>query len=74
MSPAMRTLGIDKLPAAERIVLLQDIWDSLVDEEAVPEVTEAQKRDLDRRLARLDAHPENVLTWEQIKESILRGR
>ena len=74
MSPAMKTLGIDKLPAAERITLLQDIWDSLVEEQAIPEVTEAQKRDLDRRIAELDANPENVLTWEQIKESILRGR
>ena len=74
MSPAMQSLGIDKLPAEERLVLLQDIWDSLVDEQATPKVTEAQKRDLDRRIAELDANPENVLTWEQIKESILRGR
>ena len=74
MSPTMKVLGIDRLPASERITLLQDIWDSLVDEQAIPGLTEPQKHELDRRIADLDAHPENVLTWEQIKESILRGR
>ena len=74
MSHAIKALGIDKLPAAERIILLQDIWESLVDEQAIPDLTDSQKRDLDRRIADLDANPGDVLTWEQIKESILRGR
>jgi putative addiction module component (TIGR02574 family) len=74
MSPTMKTHGIDNLPSPERIILLQDIWDSLVDEQAIPELRKPQKHELDRRIADLDAHPENVLTWEQIKESILRGR
>ena len=70
MSPTMKALGIDKLPAAERLTLLQDIWDSLIDEQAIPELTEPQKHELDRRIAELDVHPENVLTWEQLEESL----
>lgn len=73
MSPMMKALGIDALSAADRLVLLQEIWDSLA---ATPEqipVTESQKQDLDRRLAELDADPGIGLTWEEIKARV-RGK
>ena len=37
------------------------------------ELTTEQKRELDRRIADLDAQPDNVLTWEEIKARV-RGR
>lgn len=43
-------------------------------EQSNPEVPGAQKHDLVRRIAELDANPENVLTWEQIREAVLKGR
>lgn len=68
--PTMQSLGIDKLSIAERIALVQEIWDSIPNTtEAIP-LTEAQKQLFDRRRAELDANPANVLTWEQIKAHI----
>jgi putative addiction module component (TIGR02574 family) len=66
----MKDLGIDQLSAAERMALVQEIWDSIAaSPEKVP-ITEVQKQELDRRLANLDANPGNVLTWEDIKARV----
>jgi len=74
MSSLMQALGIDRLSVAERITLVQEIWDSIA---ATPEqvpLTEEQKKELDRRIADLDANPNNVLTWEQIKAHVRGGK
>jgi putative addiction module component (TIGR02574 family) len=57
----------------ERIVLVQAIWDSIAAETDPVHLTEPQKRELDRRIAKLDANPQNVRTWEEIKDHV-RGR
>jgi putative addiction module component (TIGR02574 family) len=57
----------------ERIALVQAIWDSIAAETDPIDLTEPQKRELDRRIAELDANPQNVLTWEEIKAHV-RGR
>ena len=73
MTPTMKDLGIDHLSVAERIVLVQEIWDSIaVNPQSVP-LAEDLKQVLDRRRADLDANPKDVLTWEEIKARI-RGR
>jgi putative addiction module component (TIGR02574 family) len=54
MAVTMKSLGIDQLSIADRIALVQEIWDSIA---ATPEevpLTEAQKREFDRRLAELN--------------------
>ena len=62
----MKDLGIDRLSIADRIALVQEIWDSIAaNPESVP-LTEDLKHELDRRLADLDANPNDVLTWEEI--------
>lgn len=67
MSSTMKTLGIDRLSIAERIDLVQEIWDSIA---ATPEqvpLTDAQRQEIDRRLAAHDANPQNVIPWEVVK-------
>jgi putative addiction module component (TIGR02574 family) len=70
----MKDFGIDRLSVADRLALLEEIWESIA---ATPEelpLTEEQKRLLDRRLAELDANPENVLSWEEIKAHVRNDR
>lgn len=74
MSSAMIAMGIDKLSVPERISLVQDIWDSIPDDEQPVELSELQKSTLQSRLAELDADPTNVLTWEQIKARVRAGK
>ena len=56
----------------DRIALVQAIWDSIADEADAFPVTEEQQRELDRRIAELDANPKNVLTWEEFKARLQR--
>ena len=59
-----------KLSVAERIEIVEAIWDSITaSPESLP-VTAAQKRELDRRLAEHRTNPEAGKTWEEIRDSL----
>ncbi|MDQ2730595.1 MAG: addiction module protein [Armatimonadota bacterium] len=65
------TMGqIEQLSVDDRIRLLQAIWNSIATEDRELGLTDEQKELLDRRMADLDAAPENVITWETIKERV----
>lgn len=55
----------------EQIALVEAIWDGIVSRGAVPLLTEAQKAELDRRLADHLANPEDVLIWSDAKAAAL---
>ncbi|MHC5734003.1 addiction module protein [Nostoc sp.] len=61
---------IATLSVEDRIRIVQAIWDSIAAEQVYPDLTDAQKQELDRRTAEYDSNPDNVLTWEEIKASI----
>lgn len=67
MSPRMKAFGIDRLSVAERIVLVEEIWDSIADDEASIPLTEAQQRDLECRIAAYKANPTAGSSWEDVK-------
>jgi putative addiction module component (TIGR02574 family) len=62
------------LAVEERIQLAQDIWDSVAADPTHPHPTEDQKRELERRIADLDANPKNVLTCEEVRAAQHRRR
>jgi putative addiction module component (TIGR02574 family) len=62
-----------RLPAAERLELLEELWDSLDDDEPALVLTDAQREDLRRRLAEADADPTGGSPWEEVRKRI-RGR
>jgi putative addiction module component (TIGR02574 family) len=69
----MKAFGLDKPSADERLSLLEEIWDSLVETpEAVP-ITDAQKADLQRRLDAYQGNPKAGSPWEEVKAR-LQGR
>jgi len=67
MSTSLKSLGIDRLSVEERLALVEELWDSIA--AAVP-LTDAQRIELDRRLAEHEAHPDDVVSWEDVKASI----
>jgi putative addiction module component (TIGR02574 family) len=67
MSPALKALGIDRLSAAERIALAQEILDSVVAEQPPAPLSEAKRQELERRLAAHEADPSDVVPWEQVE-------
>jgi putative addiction module component (TIGR02574 family) len=71
MAPTLQALGIDRLSIEDRIVLATAIWDSIAAEPHPPLLTEAQRLELERRLADHAANPDDVIPWEQIKTEAL---
>ena len=63
-------LDIAKLSVAERIQLAEDLWDSVSAETADLPLTEAQKAELDRRIADLERDPQAGESWEVVRERI----
>ena len=67
MSPTLKALGIDQLSPAQKILLVEDIWDSIASDAEQAPLTEAQKQDLQRRLAAYEANPKSGSSWEEVK-------
>lgn len=63
--PAM---DIERLSPAERLDLIERLWDSL-SEDDVP-VTDAQRRELERRLDALDREGPIGVPWEQLRDEL----
>jgi putative addiction module component (TIGR02574 family) len=65
-----RAADILELSVAERIQIVEDIWDSIA---AVPEavpLSEDQKNELDRRLEAYHLNPEAGSPWSEVRERI----
>lgn len=72
MTPTMKDLGIDRLSAEQRVALALEIWESLGDDGPMSRLTDAQRSELARRDAELDADPGIALTWEQVRSRVER--
>lgn len=56
-----------KLGRAERLQLVEDLWESLAQDGAAMPVSDEQRDELRRRKERFRQHPESGLSWEQVK-------
>ena len=70
MSSLLASLGIDRLNPAERLRLISEIWDSLP-EQLPPDLTDEQDRELDRRIALMDADPGALRPWAEVEARVL---
>lgn len=64
-----RHLSID-----ERLQLVEDIWDSIAQDanlraEALP-LSNAQRAELERRVADADANPDEGIPWEKVRSDL----
>jgi putative addiction module component (TIGR02574 family) len=66
LPPEIRGLSVP-----ERVALVEQIWDSIVEDEAKFQLTDAQKAELDRRLARRKSSTSPGLDWAEVKARIL---
>lgn len=71
MTPTLQELGLDQLPAEDRLAVAEAIWDSVAREIEASPVPPAQLAELERRLADSIARPDAVTPWEVIKARAL---
>lgn len=70
----LHELGIDKLTVDERLDLIGQIWDSIVDSESPVAVPEHHRAELERRLAEADENPSPGVPWEELRVRLLGPR
>ena len=61
---------IGKLPVEDQIVLVQQVWDAIADSDTPLDLTDAQKAEISRRSAELDANPDLAIPWDEVKRSL----
>lgn len=61
----IKTLSVD-----DRIRLVEAIWQDIEGERQEVRLSEAQLRHLDRRIAAYEASPDDVLPWDEVRDSL----
>lgn len=61
---------IKKLSVSERILIVEDIWDSIVYSNENLPVTDRQKEELDKRLVSYSKNPSEGSSWNEVKNRI----
>ena len=63
-----------RLPVAERIRIVEAIWDSIADSPEALDLSDEQKAELDRRLEGLEKNPDACSPWSEVRDRVWRGR
>jgi len=61
---------ISSLSAAEKAELLDTVWESLEADSA--SLTDAQRAELDHRIARHEHNPSDVIPWQQVRAGLFK--
>jgi putative addiction module component (TIGR02574 family) len=67
-------IDINKLSPEERLDLIEELWDSLSEDPANIPLTNAQAKELDRRLEEMDSDSSLGIPWETVLARIRRGK
>jgi len=57
-----------KLGRAERLQLVEDLWDSIAQEDTALPLPDWQRDELRRRKERFAQHPASGRTWDEVKQ------
>ena len=64
-------MEIQSLTVSERIILAEALWDSVTADDVDIDVTAAQRKELDRRLAAFEIDQDIGVPWSAVKARIL---
>jgi putative addiction module component (TIGR02574 family) len=63
-----------KLSESQRILLVEQIWDTLAEKQQAPALTPPQTAELDRRLTRLEQTGPTGSSWEDVKQRLKKRK
>jgi putative addiction module component (TIGR02574 family) len=61
---------LKKFSTAEKILILEELWDSIAPEQESFGLTAEQRDELDRRIADYYSFPDDGFSWEDVKNRI----
>jgi putative addiction module component (TIGR02574 family) len=72
MSDKISMADVLRLSVAERILLVEDIWDSIANQPESLEVSDSQRAELDARVAAYRQDPSGGIEWDDLKKRLGR--
>jgi putative addiction module component (TIGR02574 family) len=66
----VNNINIQQLSQSERILLAEELWDSVAKNQDDLEVTDSQRKILDARMAAYEASPNEGSSWEEVKNEM----
>jgi putative addiction module component (TIGR02574 family) len=61
---------LETLTVPERILIVEDLWDSIAKSSAELPVHDWQKKELSRRKKNFLKNPDSVMTWHEVRKSV----
>ena len=68
----MKIKDLDKYTNAEKILLAEELWESVSKENL--ELSDAMKQELDRRISLVEEDKTEFYTWEDVKNTLKKNR
>ena len=68
----MKIKDLDKYTNAEKILLAEELWESVSKEKL--DLTDAMKQELDRRISLVEEDKTEFYTWEDVKNTLKKNR
>lgn len=65
--PSVAVADLLHLSVAERLQLVEDLWDSIAREAESFSLSAEQRQEIDRRLAEHAESPQSALPWEEVR-------
>ena len=66
----VNSMNLKELTQSEKILLAEELWDSVAADESLFPLTEDQKAELDLRLANYSVSPNEGDSWENVRNRI----
>jgi putative addiction module component (TIGR02574 family) len=74
MTHPSRPFDFSYLSAAERILLAEDLWDSVAAEQNAPPLSPAQTDELQHRTAAADRGETTYSSWSEVRRELLEPK
>jgi putative addiction module component (TIGR02574 family) len=66
-------MDIQQLSVSEKILLIEDLWESVRAESEHNLLTDAQKYELDKRLRAFELEGDNGDLWENVRKRVIKS-
>jgi putative addiction module component (TIGR02574 family) len=66
----MSNAELSALSAEEKLALIERLWSSIASDPDVLPLSEADRAELDRRLAAIERDPSATVTWDELRSRV----
>lgn len=74
MATNLRELGPNKLPVADKLALINELWADLVAEESANPISPELAKKLDKRVAEYEANPDELYSIDEVMATLKADR